>query len=261
MSVKFKSKYLKQFVEEIQFHNRNPQDIKALDLLKDISTNPEIVFSSHQYLYRSRIISNMNEINKVPNFYGYDCDQSFVPQAKLSRDLRANYRYIPYLYCSNDPYTALVEVRPRLGASVSVATISIQDKVRLLDFTISSRPSKMSEAKKNLFDDLSKLFSTPVTDADDVLDYIPTQFIAEFAKNVLGYDGIAYTSSLTPEIDESAQRYNIVVFNYKKCTPIKSNVFTITGNYMDVQRADMDPNGYDIKSYLGEKLDNRLKGI
>lgn len=260
MNKKIKSKYLQEFIKEIQFKNRNPQSIKALELLNDISTNPEMTLHSGENMYRCRIISSNDKINQKPYFYGYDDKGSFVPPKEVTRDLRANYKYIPYLYCSNDPYTALVEVRPRFGASVSVATIITKEKIRLLDFTMQKIPSKMTEGKKSLFSDLSVLYSTPVTNDDDLLDYIPTQFIAEYAKN-LGYDGIAFSSSLTPEIDASAKRFNIVVFNYDKCEPIKSNVFTVTGNYLDVNRTDTDPNGFIIQNYLSEQLEKRLKGI
>ena len=65
----------------------------------------------------------------------------------------------------------------------------------------------MSPAKINFFADLSALYSKPIANDDDVLDYIPTQFIAEYVKN-LGYDGIAFRSSLTPELtDQDAWDY------------------------------------------------------
>lgn len=63
--------------------------------------------------------------------------------------MRANYRYIPYLYCANHPYTALIEVRPRLGANVSVATIVVDEEIRLLDFTLKNIPKSMSKVKIN----------------------------------------------------------------------------------------------------------------
>ena len=260
MGTKIKSKYLLEFIKEIQFKNRNPQNIKALELLDDISTNPEINIFKGEYMYRCRIITQGDKINQKPNFYGYDDKNSFVPPVKVTKDLRANYRYIPYLYCANHPYTSIVEVRPRLGASVSIATIVAKDNMRLLDFTMQKKPSRMSEGKKSLFADLSILYSTPVTNDDDILDYIPTQFIAEYAKK-LGYDGIAFSSSLTPEVDIAAKRFNIVVFNYDKCNVIKSNVFTIVGNYLDTQKNDEDPEDFEIQNYLNERLEKRLKGI
>lgn len=241
-----KSKKLQEFIAEIQYKNRNPQDSRVLELLKDISTNPERTLTRKTYLYRCRIIKEPNQINKIPGFYGFDAKQSFVPSPMQSKDLRANYRYIPYLYCANHPYTAIMEIRPRINSMCSVATIIVDEDFRLLDFTIQNKPSKMTGTKQNLFADLSCLFSKPITSEDDTLDYIPTQYIAEYAKN-LGYDGIMFTSSLTPEINSSSlDRFNVVVFNYAKCSVLKSNVFSITNTYVDCQQIDDDPQKMDI---------------
>lgn len=249
-----KSKYLKEFIHEIQFNNRNPQDTKALELLDDISTNPEILIEKGALLYRCRIVTDKSDTGKEDNFYGYSAKESFVPPPQATKDMRANYRYIPYLYCTNNPYIALVEVRPRLGSLVSIATIETNETIRLLDFTIQNKPSKMSESKKNLFLDLSLLYSSPVTDTDDTLDYIPTQYIAEYAKSK-GYDGIAFSSSLVPEMNENhPERYNIVIFNYQKCFAKKSNLFTVLEMYLGSQQIDDDNENLIVASYLEELI-------
>jgi len=251
-----RSKYLKEFIDEIQYRNRNPQDIKVLDLLKDLSTNPERRIPAGTLLYRCRIIHDISKMGKEAGFFGYGKSDSFVPPASATRDLRANYRYIPYLYCANHPYTALVEVRPRLGANVSVATITTTAELTLLDFTLRDIPKRMSDAKLNLFADLSMLYSKPVTSDDDILDYIPTQFVAEYAKR-LGYDGIAFRSSLTPELEDQdvrvhqeLDRFNIVVFNYHKCEPTASNIVNVTRNYLECEQIDHDTHNINIHTTI-----------
>lgn len=251
-----RSNYLKEFIKEIQFRNRNPKNVKVLELLNDLSTNPERRIITGAHLYRGRIIHDIKKIGKEPGFWGYGKEDSFVPPPEVTRDLRANYRYIPYLYCANHPYTALIEVRPRLGADVSLATINVNEDLTLLDFTLKEIPKKISDAKLNLFADLSMLFSKPVASDDDVLDYIPTQYVAEFAKN-LGYDGIVFRSSLTPELEgqdmdehQELDRYNIVVFNYQKCTPIGSNIINVTRNYLEFEQTDCDSNRLEIHTSI-----------
>lgn len=249
-----KSSLLSNFVEEIQFKNRNPKETEVLKLLNDMSTNPEKVIFQGNNLYRSRIILRDRDINKQEGFFGFNAEDSFVPPWNITRDLRANYKYIPYLYCSNDPYLSIIEVRPRMNAKVSVATIFVNEKIKLLDFTVEHRPKKMSEPKYDLFCDLSELYSKPVTTDDDVLDYIPTQFIAEYVKG-LGYDGIAFTSSLSPEIiGLGLERFNVVIFNYNKCTPISSNVFRITRKYFECEQIDDDAHKLSIINRLEEEL-------
>ena len=251
-----RSKYLKEFIEEIQFRNRNPQDIKVLELLDDLSTNPERRIPVGTHLYRCRIMPDISKAGKENGFFGYGKSDSFVPPPNVTRDLRANYRYIPYLYCANHPYTALVEVRPRLGANVSVATITTNAELTLLDFTLKDIPKRMTDTKLRLFADLSMLYSKPVTSEDDILDYIPTQFVAEYAKR-LGYDGIAFRSSLTPELEDQdvhmyqdLDRYNIVVFNYSKCEATASNIVNVTRNYLECEQIDQDTHRVDIHTTI-----------
>ena len=254
MDKAIKSRLLKEFISEITFRNRNPQDTRALQLLNDISTNSEQIINPNEKLYRSRIIKQSHQTGQSPNFYGLDAKDSYIAPVKATRDMRANYRCIPYLYCTNNPYVSIVEVRPRLGASVSVATIVAKEKIVLLDFTNRFTPTKMSDAKKNLFSDLSFLYSRPIAEEDDVIDYIPTQFVAEYAKN-LGYDGIIYKSSLVPELEKEGAMHNVVVFNYKKCEPIRSNVFQITSNQIDARQIDNDSERMTIQSHNTEILE------
>lgn len=258
MEHEIKSTYLKKFLTEIQYNNRNPKDTKAIELLNDISTNPERVLEPGCILYRSRIIKNGDKIFGESPFWGFDEKGSFVPPKRATRDMRANYRYIPYLYCSNHPYISIVEIRPRLGSCLSMASLVVTEKIRLLDLTMKNVTAKMTEAKKNLFEDLSYLYSKPITEDDDVLDYIPTQFIAEFAKNI-GYDGIAYKSSLTPEYDADKSgnfdRFNIVIFNYKKCKVVSSNKICVKSSFLECEQVDLGENKLDVRGYVQEKLD------
>lgn len=250
-----KSRYLKEFIEEIKYRNRNPQNLKALELLNDKLTNSEIIIEPNEIFYRARLVSNENEIGKENGFYGYGAQESFVPPVNKTRDFRANYRYIPYLYCANHPYVALAEVRPRLGDKVSIATISATESLSLLDFTIQSKPAKMSESKKNLFEDVSELFAMPLTSGDDTIDYIPTQFIAEYAKH-MGYDGIAFSSSATPEFHlYNPNRYNVVIFNYRKCQAVKSNVVRITGTHIESEQIDADSDQLDMKNFIDDAFE------
>lgn len=245
-----KSRFLQEFIKEIKYKNRNPRDLRALELLEDKSTNPVILMEPKQVLYRARIVTDLKKIRLSENYYGYDAKESFIPPLDQTRDCRANYKYIPYLYCANNSYIAIAEVRPQLGATVSVATISVNQPIILLDFTIRKCPLKMTDAKKNLFRDLSNLYSMPVSNNDNIIDYIPTQFIAEYAKN-LGYDGIAFSSSVTPEYySVDPDRFNVVVFNYEKCSPIKSNLVEITRTYIESSQIDEDFDKLNTSNYI-----------
>lgn len=253
-----RSDSLTDFIEEIQFRNRNPKDNDVLRLLEEKDTNPIRSLENGYVLYRCRVISAKDQLCKEFPFYGFNAEDSFVAPPEATRDMRANYRYIPYLYCANHPYTALVEVRPRIGAKVSVATIKVAKSLSLLDFTMNKVSQKMSEDKKILFSELSALYSKPVASDDDIIDYIPTQYIAEYSKNH-GYDGIAFRSSLTPELNDidfetipKYDRYNVVIFNYDKCEVIGSNIFEINRSYIECCQIDDAEEKMSIENTMNE---------
>ena len=57
-----RSRILEEFTEEIQFKNRNPQNIRVLNLLDDKSTNAEPILPAGTYLYRCRVITDTSKI-------------------------------------------------------------------------------------------------------------------------------------------------------------------------------------------------------
>ncbi len=234
----YRSKKLKNFLHEIQYVNRNPQDNSVLEFLNDIGTNPTIVLDTDKFLYRARVVTDINKISIEKGFWGYSKSDSFIPPINLTKDMRANYRYIPYLYCSNSPYIALCETRPRFGTIVSVAKIAIKDKLEVFDLTLLQEPKGMNRTKRRLCEDLSEMFSKPVMSDDDTLNYLPTQYISEFIKK-LGYDGLKYKSTysiFSKYIDDT----NLVIFNYQKCEPIKSNKFIVNKLTLGCKKDDED---------------------
>ena len=235
-------------------------DDKIFELLNDISSNPTYELSQGVKIYRSRIFKG--EISKDPNtkFKGYNAEESFLPPKDKMRENRANDKNTPCLYCANEPYTALVEVRPRLAANVSIATILVKEKLRFLDCTLRNLPDSISAEKQKMFQALSCLFSKPVVDEDNTEDYIPTQCVAKYAQD-LGYDGILYKSSLTPEesdwksfISNPKDRFNIAVFQYQKCEAVASNVVQVTRMLAECAEIDNAASPLEISSVLAEAL-------
>ena len=49
------SRKLSEFIKEIQYKNRNPVDNNVLKMLHEMETNPDLLFDSQQYLYRSKM--------------------------------------------------------------------------------------------------------------------------------------------------------------------------------------------------------------
>jgi hypothetical protein len=115
---------------------------------------------------------------------------------------RANPKGLPYLYLSSEIKTAVAEVRPWVGALVSVAEMKVTKPLTIVNCS-KEEPKLMlyghepsaSERERAVWRDINIAFSRPVTQNDLVADYIPTQILAEtFRKH--GFDGISYKSSL-----------------------------------------------------------------
>jgi hypothetical protein len=115
---------------------------------------------------------------------------------------RANPKGLPYLYVADDRDTAMAEVRPWVGAYISVAQLRM---IRDTKIIVCSKPRQKhslhltdppeTEWDRLVWEDIDDAFSTPISVTDRTADYVPTQVLAEFFRTN-GYDGIAYKSSL-----------------------------------------------------------------
>jgi RES domain-containing protein len=119
---------------------------------------------------------------------------------------RINPKGIPFLYAATHMQTAIGEVRPSLGALVSVVNLRTSRGIRLINCTTDEekirnivyfKEPEAEERTQAVWRDMDRAFSQPVIDSDNRADYAATQFIAElFRQN--GFDGIAYRSAFGP---------------------------------------------------------------
>lgn len=161
------------------------------------------------------------------SFWGYDEKESFVPTNNDSvNDGRANPAFITYLYASGEPYTALVEVRPYLGTTVSVAEIEVTESLNIADFTYEAY-EKHEGFERYLLLLIMADFASPSD--SNIKSYIPTQYVAEFIKT-LGYEGIRFSSSL------HQWGQNFTIFNFGKCKAISSKLYKIKDICFEAER-------------------------
>lgn len=150
---------------------------------------------------------------------GYEEDVAFSPlrmkpRRERATEGRANPKGIPYLYLSTTRAAAMSEVRPWIGALVSVGQFQIVRDLIIVDCSVlhgqyfalaygsrifdasgalSSPPE--GDFEKIVWAAIDSAFSQPVTDSDDIADYAATQIIAELFHQE-GYDGVAYKKRL-----------------------------------------------------------------
>lgn len=157
-----------------------------------------------------------NAIDEIPT--GYSAER-MKPLANRAREGRVNPAGIPVLYLGSTRETAISEIRPWVGAKVSVARFRVTRDLRVVDLTQSSQgsmvlaisfndePVPSDHTEKAVWSTIDDAFSTPVTRSDDSAEYVPTQILAELFRDA-GYDGLVYHSQFGGE-----HGYNIVLFN------------------------------------------------
>lgn len=152
---------------------------------------------------------------------------------------RANSKGIPCLYVATDKETAMSEVRPWLGAILSVGQLRVTRDLRVLDFSVEQgnnnfhfyfkepTPEKIIQA---VWSDIDNAFSKPTKASDLKSEYAPTQIISEFIKSK-GYDGIAYKSAL-------AEGHNICLFDLGAAEVVNCFIYEPTKIKFDFKRVE-----------------------
>jgi hypothetical protein len=141
--------------------------------------------------------SDAEVVDKAPVPYP---DERMKPREKKATEGRANPKGIPNLYLAENKQTAITEVRPWVGARVTVSLFRTTRDVELVDcsqggFSVYLDGPPPEKRDKVVWQQIDRSFSRPVSKSDDTARYAPTQIIAGLFKRE-GYDGILYQSSL-----------------------------------------------------------------
>ncbi len=210
------------FRNELKHENRYfPQKSPLMDHLKNLFEYLIYKIKKDTDIYRARInsdteIFHLEEMGKPPN--------------KKVGNGRANPVGISYFYAASDEETAIAEIRPYIGNSVTVAKFKITEQAIMVDLrnpreTIS--PFMIDEDDLlNLYKDIGYLnrlgdeLSKPIIPKEANLEYLPSQYLCEMIK-LFNYDGVIYKSSV-------AKGYNLAFFNDDKLTGISTQLFKIT---------------------------------
>lgn len=176
-----------------------------------------------------------NELPEEPVGYG---PGRMKPRPNQAMEGRANPAGISVLYLGTTEQTAISEVRPWIGATVSVAQFEILRKLKAIDLSRGHGKSSFSEIVfQYIFDDegsisaeekeravwidIDNAFSRPVTVSDDSADYVPTQILAELFRDI-GYDAVVYKSQFGEE------GFNVVLFNPDDADAINCAPYEVT---------------------------------
>ncbi|OFW07910.1 MAG: hypothetical protein A3G20_09170 [Acidobacteria bacterium RIFCSPLOWO2_12_FULL_59_11] len=173
--------------------------------------------TEYSQVYRARVFqSDRHLINALCH-----PDQQLGSPSMLNAGAgRMNARGISVFYGANDTRVAIAEVRPPVGSQVAVARFDIIRPVRLLDLAALSYASERGSIFESGFAQrleraaflrsLTDRMIRPVMPDDEVLDYLPTQAIADFlaTENEPTLDGIVF-----PSVQAVGEALNIVLFH------------------------------------------------
>lgn len=211
-----------EFKEEIKFVNR--YHIKNTIDLKKLET-----FFLHESFYRNVKKGRIFFRCRVSDKSGFPCKKMGNPPIELASSGRANPKGISYLYVADSLETSMYETRASLFDYVTVGEFKLIEDIKILNLRNPKDDpiywSEIEEIENYLIyipfiQTLQKELSLPIRKRDQLLDYIPTQYISEFIKS-LGFDGVEYQSSL------NSKGYNIAIFKPEKLECFKTNVYEI----------------------------------
>lgn len=165
-------------------------------------------------------------------------EDRLLPKLKYAYEGRANPKGVVVLYLASSNETAMSEIRPWIGETVSIARFKIRRDLRIADFTnayttgtllpgftfdeaLGKVPISPEAATRAVWIDINRAFSQPTTRSDIRAEYAPTQILAEALK-CEGFDGIVYRSSFGGE-----HGYNIVLFKAEDAEILSCSPFSI----------------------------------
>lgn len=182
-----------EFSEEIRYSFRYfPRVVPNRELLEEAFLDRSVKISEDTELFRARI---------APSGERFGAEEMGAPPSHLATAGRANPSGIPYLYLALKEETCVYETRPGHLTDICLGTFHPLRPLRVLDLKTIEHPDFFDndpggrQAFFRYLRSLSEKLSRPVRASDDPVEYIPTQYLCEFARSI-DLDGVIFASSL-----------------------------------------------------------------
>jgi len=137
---------------------------------------------------------------------------------------RMNSAGIAVFYGGLSEDTAIAEVRPFVGSLVVVGEFKVQKSLKILDLTkigilftgsIFADDYESRADRRRFLEGFHALIAKPIQPHEEQLEYIPTQAVAEYVSNVLGFDGILYGSAQLGAVPEDDDEPSLFVYMHE----------------------------------------------
>lgn len=239
------------FSHAVRYRSRFLHDRRVGAFLRAITVSAEkrcTKIAAEKALWRAQSGHNLEE-RSFENDVVYEEPAPFKaermkPIRNSAHEGRVNPRGIPCLYVASDKETAIAEVRPWLGALISVAQMRVARELRLVNcceghdtkFDLYFEEPTPEEREKAVWRAIARAFSEPATQDPGVAEYVPTQVLAEHFRKQ-GYDGVIYKSKL-------GLGFNVAIFDLDALEVVDVRLYPVKGVHYEI--GDLQ-NSYVVK--------------
>ena len=221
------TKQWSDFVEEIKHKNRFHTSTFDIGTFRNYCIKIEEEIKPGKLYYRGRISPNSNGF--------IDTKKLGAPPKENATAGRANSKGISRLYLTDDFETTFHEIRAAEYDYVTIGTFELLETIKVVNLTRLGEHSPFNDdvdltAMAINLHNLKKIndeMSHPMRKGDSDLDYLPTQYIADFIMSMRDengnpmYDGIRYQSAMHNEGS------NLAIFYPEKFTCIGLKTYEI----------------------------------
>lgn len=210
-----------KFKKNLRNINRFHNDYFNLELLREILKIAKISIPIGEKFYRARI---SNEKGKA----GFKRKEMWAPPDDIALPGRANSKGQSCLYLSSKKKITVKEIRAHAFDYVTIATFKLTREINILDLCSITHNSPFYAntdkinflVNEQILRAIERDLAKPMSRLDSELDYLPTQYISDFAK-FCGYDGVRYFSTFGREA------FNIALFDSNACSCIYHRNFLV----------------------------------
>lgn len=194
----------------------------AKDYMALQETRADSPFAEHYKEEAKKIADNPEYqeflARQAKGFEGFDAQGSGVPPYEVVSSGRCNPEHVVFLYAADEEHTATAEVRPYVRDAISIASLSVDKDLKLVDFYYEFDENGLRDIDNIFFDKMRREFSK--LNKGNKEEYLVTQFLSLLAQHH-GFDGIRFRSSL---VEKGA---NYVVFDANNCTVQSSKMYIL----------------------------------
>lgn len=209
-----------KFVISIKQINRFHSNHLNLDLFKEVCDSLSLkIDKGNNSFYRGRISDEV----------GFPKEMMGAPRPEYASSGRANSQGISCLYMAGDEITTLHELRARDLDYITIGKFCAKQDLQIVDLSSLDTLSPFTGVFEYdwfainlpILKKISSEIAKPLRRQDSEIDYLPTQYIADFVKSN-GYAGICYASTL------NTVGINYAIFEPKKFECIDVKLIQVT---------------------------------